>query len=215
MNRAGFSRWLSLAVVGLGILWPFDRGHAIEEAEYTVLFKEKNFELRQYKARLLAETIVEGDFSEVGNEGFRRLFKFISGENRGRQSIPMTAPVGQDVESEQIAMTAPVQQQGDSGKWRISFLMPSEFTMETVPEPTDVRIQIREAPGGLVAAIRYSGTWSRKRYEEKKTLLDAFIRKQGLKQSGEAIFARYNPPFTPWFLRRNEVLIAVERMKDS
>ncbi len=194
----------------LGASSSINRAEAIEEAKYGVLIKEKDFELRQYKAQILAETTVEGDFSEVGNEGFRRLFRFISGENRRRQPIAMTAPVDQKESSEKVEMTAPVNQQKDAGVWIVSFLMPSIYTLETIPQPVDERIRIREVPSRMVAAVRYSGTWSRRRFEEKKAQLEGFILKRNFKVAGQAIFARYNPPFTPWFFRRNEVLIPVE-----
>jgi hypothetical protein len=209
LARAG-KRLCAVIMLGLGALPIVDRAQAIEEPKYTVVIKEDQFEIREYASYLVAETIVEGEFSEVGNEGFRRLFKFISGENRLKQPIAMTAPVGQEA-SAKIEMTAPVQQQQEAGRWRVSFVMPSEYTLETIPQPMDERISIRQAPGGLVAAVRYSGTWSRKRYEEKRVLLEEFIRKQGLEKVGEPVFARYNPPFTPWFLRRNEILAPVKQ----
>jgi len=184
---------------------------ATEEAKYALLEKDGNFELRQYEPHIVAETMVEGDFSTVGNEGFSRLFNYISGDNRSRRSVAMTAPVTQQAASEKIAMTAPVGQEGDGGKWRITFVMPSLYTMETLPEPADPKVQLKKVPGSLMAAIRYSGTWSRKRYEAKKDQLMAQIQKRGLKPLGGAIWARYNPPFMPWFLRRNEVLIPVQR----
>jgi hypothetical protein len=183
---------------------------AIERAKYTVVEREGNFELRQYEPHLVAETIVEGDFDEVGNEGFRRLFDYISGKNRKQQSISMTAPVSQEADSEKISMTAPVNQVRVGGKYRITFLMPAKYTMETLPEPLDTRVELKEVPGQLIAALRYSGTWSRDRYEKKRVRLQALMRQKGLEPAGEAIFARYNPPFMPWFLRRNEVLIPVE-----
>jgi hypothetical protein len=183
---------------------------AIERAKYTVVEREGNFELRQYEPHLVAETIVEGDFDEVGNEGFRRLFDYISGKNRKQQSISMTAPVSQEADSEKISMTAPVNQVRVGGKYRITFLMPAKYTMETLPEPLDTRVELKEVPGQLIAALRYSGTWSRDRYEKKRVRLQALMRQKGLEPAGEAIFARYNPPFMPWFLRRNEVLILVE-----
>lgn len=202
-------RLAAMVIFGLGALFIVDCAEAIEELRYTVLIKEDDFEIRQYEPCLVAETLVEGDFSEVGNEGFRRLFRFISAENRRKQSIPMTAPVSQEA-SERIEMTAPVQQQKEAGRWRISFVMPSGYTLETIPQPIDERIQIKEVPGKLVAAIRYSGTWSRKRYEEKKALLEGFILRKDFTGVGEAIFARYDPPFKPWFLRRNEILIPLQ-----
>jgi hypothetical protein len=183
---------------------------AIERAQYTVVKKEGNFELRQYEPNLVAETIVEGDFDEVGNEGFRRLFDYISGNNRKQQSISMTAPVSQKAESEKISMTAPVNQVRVGEKYRITFLMPAEYTMETLPEPLDTRVKLKEVPGQLIAAFRYSGTWSEGRYEEKRVRLQELMRQRDLEPAGEPIFARYNPPFMPWFLRRNEVLIPVE-----
>jgi hypothetical protein len=182
---------------------------ASEEAKYTVIMKDGEFELRQYEPQIIAETIVEGDFAEVGNEGFRRLFKYISGNNSKKQSISMTAPVSQAKSSEKIEMTAPVNLEEAGGKWRITFFMPSEYTMETLPEPLDSRVELKKNSARLVAAIRYSGTWSKSRYEEKKTQLYEMIKKRDLKPTGGAIFARYDSPFTLWFLRRNEVLIPV------
>jgi hypothetical protein len=183
---------------------------AIEKAKYTVVEREGKFELRQYGPYIVAETIVEGDFDEVGNEGFRRLFDYISGKNRKQQSITMTAPVSQKSESEKISMTAPVNQMRMGEKYRITFLMPAEYTMKTLPEPLDTRVKLKEVPGQLIAALRYSGTWSRDRYEEKRIRLQELMRQRDLEPAGEPIFARYNPPFMPWFLRRNEVLIPVE-----
>jgi len=183
---------------------------AIEEAKYAVITKDGDLELRQYEPNIVAETMVQGDFEKVGNEGFRRLFKYISGENQKKQAISMTAPVSQDANSEKIAMTAPVNQEKTGSQWRIAFLMPSAYTLETLPQPLDPKVLLKEIPARRMAAITYSGTWSKKRYEEKKALLELFIKKQGLKSIGEPVFARYNPPFMPWFMRRNEVLIPVQ-----
>jgi hypothetical protein len=183
---------------------------ALEKAKYSVVEKEGNFELRRYEPYVVAETMVEGDFDTVGNQGFRRLFDYISGKNRKQQSISMTAPVSQKAESEKISMTAPVNQVRVGEKYRITFVMPAKYTMETLPEPLDTRVKLKEVPGQLIAALKYSGTWSKDRYEEKKIRLQALMRQKNLKPAGEPIFARYNPPFMPWFLRRNEVLIPVE-----
>jgi hypothetical protein len=188
----------------------YETAMAIEVASYTVIEKNENFELRHYAPQIVAETIVEGAFEKVGNEGFTRLFGYISGNNTKRQSISMTAPVSQEAGSEKIPMTAPVNQEKVGDKWHISFLMPSNYTFETLPEPTDKRIVLKQVPSRLVAAITYSGTWSRSRYEEHKASLEEMMRKRDLKPVGEYIFARYNPPFMPWFLRRNEVLVTVE-----
>jgi hypothetical protein len=184
---------------------------AVEKAKYTVLEKDDSFELRQYEAQIVAETFVEGDLEEVGNEGFRRLYAYISGENTKNQSISMTAPVGQQAGSEKIAMTAPVSQEKKDNRWRITFLMPAEYTLKMLPEPIDERVKLAEEPGRLMAAVKYSGTWSEEGYEKNKALLEEYLRMRGLTKAGAAVWARYDPPFMPWFLRRNEVLIPVER----
>jgi hypothetical protein len=185
---------------------------ATEEAKYAVLEKEGHFELRQYEPCLVAETLVEGDFDEVGNAGFRRLFRYISGDNQTKMPISMSAPVAQEMRSEKISMTAPVTQQKGGNDWSIAFVMPAEYTMDTLPIPNDARITLRAIPARLLASITYSGTWSESRYEEHKALLDQMMSKRKLKPAGEYIYARYNPPFTPWFMRRNEVLVPVERI---
>jgi len=183
---------------------------AIEKAKYTVLEKDDSFELRQYEAQIVAETFVEGDLEEVGNEGFRRLYAYISGENTKNQSISMTAPVGQQAGSEKIAMTAPVSQEKKDNRWRITFLMPAEYTLKMLPEPIDERVKLAEEPGRLMAAVKYSGTWSEEGYEKNKALLEEYLRMRGLTKAGAAVWARYDPPFMPWFLRRNEVLFPVQ-----
>jgi hypothetical protein len=198
-----------LLLVLISLAFSLNTLMAAEEAEYSVTERDGDFELRQYQPQILAETLVEGDFQEVGNIGFRRLFDYISGKNRKKQSIPMTAPVSQEASSEKIPMTAPVNQERVGEKWRITFLMPSRSSMENLPEPLDPRIKLTEIPGRFIAALKYSGTWSRERYEEREGRLKEIIRQKGLKIVGEPIFARYNPPFMPWFLRRNEVLIPV------
>jgi hypothetical protein len=187
-----------------------ERAVGIKQARYTVIEKEGKFEIRQYEPCIVAETLVESDFDSAGNAAFRRLFNYISGQNRQRESIAMTAPVNQQARSEKIAMTAPVNQQKSQDQWAVSFVMPSKYTMQTLPEPLDPAVTLREIPGRKMAALRYSGTWSQKRYEDNRTRLEAFIRNRGLRISGEAIFARYDPPFQLFFLRRNEVLIPVE-----
>lgn len=191
---------------------------ALEQPKYAIIEKNGDFELRQYEPHIVAETLVEGDFNDVGNEGFRRLAGYIFGNNRKKETISMTAPVSQETApvsrkiSEKIAMTAPVSQESKDGMWRITFLMPSEYTLETLPEPLNPSVVLQEVPGALMAALTYSGTWSQERYEKKKARLNSLLQQRGLHPVGEPVFARYNPPFTPWFLRRNEVLIPVEQV---
>lgn len=169
---------------------------AVEEAKYTVLQKRDAFELREYAPQVVAETLVQGDFSSVGNEAFQQLFGYISGRNRKAQSIPMTAPVNQ----ERVG-----------NEWRVAFVMPADSRLSDLPAPLDPSVILREIPGRTMAALTYSGTWSKKRYDKHLTILKEHLKELGLKATGEPVFARYNPPFTPWFLRRNEILIPVER----
>ncbi len=182
----------------------------IEKARYEVIEKGGKFEIRQYSPQIVAETMVESDFDDAGNIAFRKLFDYISGENRKKESIAMTSPVNQKADSEKIAMTAPVNQQTSEGKYIVSFLMPSKYTMETLPEPSNPDVKLRQIPAQKIAAVRYSGSWSRNRYEANKALLEDFIEKKGLRITGPDIFARYDPPFQIWFLKRNEVLFPVD-----
>ena len=210
MKTFKYSGLAGLAILGVSSLLVAKPAMAIEKAKYTVLEKEDNFEIRQYEPQIVAETYVDGDLKDVGNEGFRRLYGYISGDNTKKQSISMTAPVSQEAGSEKIAMTAPVGQEKKDNQWRITFLMPAAYTLETLPEPTDMRVKLKADPGRLMAAVRYSGTWSQDGYEKNRALLEAYIQKSGLIRAGEPVWARYDPPFMPWFLRRNEVLIPIE-----
>ena len=202
---------LYLTVVSIETFTGGSTAMAIEEVKYEVLEKEGNFQLRQYADHIVAETVVEGSFRDVGNDGFRIPAGYIFGKNRMSEKIEMTAPVSQEARSKKIEMTAPVNQQAEGDRWRITFVMPSRYIMDTLPKPIDERVQLKPVPGQLTAALKYSGPWSRKRYEKKKAQLESIIAAHRLKPVGEPIFARYNPPFMPWFLRRNEVLIPVQR----
>jgi effector-binding domain-containing protein len=182
---------------------------AIEEAQYIVREKEGKFEVRDYSPHILAETIVEGDLEDAGSNAFNRLFQYISGNNQIQAKVDMTAPVSQKSESKKIAMTAPVGQQRTQEQWAVSFMMPASYTIEILPEPLDPKISLREVPARTIAAVRYSGFWSEKGYLKNKSELESWIAKKGLKIVGEPIWARYNSPFSLWFLRRNEVLIPV------
>ena len=187
---------------------------AIEEARYKVLEKDNKFEIRDYAPYILAETIVEGDLEEAGNKAFNRLFRYISGDNRSRKKVAMTAPVSQQPMGEKIKMTAPVEQRRVQEKWAVSFMMPASYTLKTLPEPEDPNITLRQVPARRMASVRYSGFWSEKRYLRYKLELESWIRERRLTAVGDPIWARYNPPFTLWFLRRNEILIPIDTGAD-
>ncbi len=184
-------------------------GMATEEAAYEVIVANGPYEVRDYEAHILAEIEVEGSLQAAGNKAFRPLFRYISGHNESSGKIAMTAPVSQSPRGEKIAMTAPVGQQRRDDKWVVSFMMPAAHTLETLPKPRDASVTLRQVPGRRMAAVRYSGTWNARRFEQHKNLLAAWVKEQGLITTGDWIWARYNSPMTPWFMRRNEILIEV------
>jgi hypothetical protein len=198
MIGTGPTRLIALGILVFSLLLFPRKLMALDEMKYRVLEKTGDFEIRQLQPYIVAETLVEGGFQKAGNEGFRRLVAYIHGGNSKHQAIPMTAPVGQ----EEV-----------EGKWRVTFVMPSSHTLETLPAPLDPRINLVEVPLTLMAAVRYTGLWNRSLYEAQESRLRDFIRRQGLKTAGPPIFARYNSPFMLWFLRRNEVLIPVEKVR--
>ena len=188
---------------------------AIEEAAYKVVKRDDAFEIRDYAPHILAETVVEGDLEQAGNKSFRRLFRYISGDNRSRDKVAMTAPVSQEPMREKIKMTAPVGQQRVQERWAVSFMMPASYTLKTLPEPEDPQVTLRQVPARRMAVVRYSGFWSEKNYLRYRMKLESWIRDRGLTIVGDPVWARYNPPFTPWFLRRNEILIPVDGGADQ
>jgi len=201
---------LAAAVIIIGVV---DSG-AIEEAVYKVINADGKFEIRDYTTHILAETVVEGNFEEAGNKAFNVLFGYISGDNRSREKLAMTAPVSQEPKGEKIKMTAPVGQQRVQESWAVSFMMPASYTLETLPEPEDPKITLRQVSARRIAAVRYSGFWSEKNYLRYKLELESWIKEKGFAIVGDPIWARYNPPFTPWFLRRNEILIPINTGAD-
>jgi len=201
---------LAAAVIIIGAM----DAMAIEEATYKVVKKDNKFEIRDYAPHILAETVVEGDFDEAGNKAFNVLFGYISGDNRSREKLAMTAPVSQEPKGEKIKMTAPVGQQRVQESWAVSFMMPASYTLETLPEPEDPKVTLRQVPARRIAAVRYSGFWNEKGYLRYKLELESWISEKGYTIVGDPIWARYNAPFTPWFLRRNEILIPVDAGAD-
>jgi hypothetical protein len=202
---------LIITLLTLFILTGAKNTMATEEAKYTVVKTENSFEIRDYDAHVLAEVMVEGELEQAGNKAFNSLFRYISGDNRSRDKVAMTAPVSQQAAGQKIDMTAPVSQQAVKGKWAVSFMMPASYTLETLPVPDDKDVILREVPARRVAAVRYSGFWSEKNYLNNKSQLETWINKNKLSIVGDAVWARYDAPFTPWFLRRNEILIPIAK----
>lgn len=184
-----------------------------EQQPYEVLEQRDGFELRRYPAHVVAEVEVDGSFEEAGNRAFRSLFRYITGSNRSQATIAMTAPVVQQASaSQRIAMTAPVvQARAPGGGFVVAFVLPASMTLQTVPLPTDPDVHVRAVSERLAAVVRYSGRWSQSSYDRHLgELLDAVVA-DGLVPAGSPRFARFDPPFRPWFLRRNEVVQDVVR----
>ena len=191
---------------------------AYEEPAYEVLGEYDAYEIRRYAPYLVAETTVEGSFDEAGSRSFRRLFGYISGNNRRAERVDAAVPVsvGSADRGEEIKMTIPVvttMPSGatvDSAAYTYYFVMPSKFTAETLPRPNDERIRIREVPERVAAVVRYSGRSNEANYRENEQLLREALEADGVPMLGEPVFAVYNGPFTPWFMRRNEIMVEIE-----
>jgi hypothetical protein len=179
-----------------------------EQQPYEVVQSYPTFELRRYPAHLVAEVSVQGSFEDAGNRAFRPLFDYITGQNESARSVAMTAPVVQETAtSEKVAMTAPVVQvENGSGDQVVSLVLPSSMTLETAPVPANPNVRVREMPGRLAAAMRYSGRWTEAGYRRRLAQLKTDMVRVGLHPGGTARFARFDPPFKPWFLRHNEVV---------
>ena len=217
------------AAIGLGVLaagatatYAYYR-QAVDEPDYTLVTEDGDFQLREYAPMIVAEVIHTGDRRPALNAGFRRLAAYIFAEDRPGQEIAMTSPVMQDQgekiamtapviqdQGAEIAMTAPVMQDGndDTGTWRTRFVMPAQYTMDTLPTPPQ-DITLTQVPSRRVVAVRFSGRGSDADLAEKEKALRDWIAKQGLVASGPAEFAFYDAPMVPPPLRRNEVIIPV------
>ena len=184
-----------LALIGVAVLAVM----SVREPDYEVVAREDGFELREYAPLVVAETVVEGGFDAADRPAFERLVPYIRGNNYGGRNIPITPPVHQ-----QAVADAP-------GQWRFQLSMPEEYQLSLLPRPVDETVTLRQLPKRLVAARSYGGDWSETNYREEEQALMQALTRGALKPVGTPTFARYNAPLIPWFMRRNEVLVEVER----
>jgi hypothetical protein len=185
---------------------------ATEEPEYTVIEKSGAFELRTYSPMIVAETLVSGSLDKASSSGFRLIADYIFGNNTSssglNEKISMTAPVTMEPGSEIIKMTAPVSMEQTDAKWRVHFVMPGQYTLDTLPKPNNPAVTLREVPASNYAVIRFSGFAGEDKIARKTADLMAWLDSKSITPTGKPQLARYNPPWTLPFLRRNEVLVA-------
>ena len=201
---------------------------AIEEPRFELLSKDGGYELRRYAAFIVAETMVEGDMDAASNQGFRLIADFIFGNNqtaggaKAPDKIAMTAPVTVEpaAKSEKISMTAPVtveaegnatERMANARRWRVHFVMPSQYTLSTLPRPNNSAVSIREVPARTFAVLVYSGFNTESRVQQRVDELTAWTQARNLQPLGAAQLARYDPPWTLPMWRRNEVMVEVRQ----
>ncbi len=185
---------------------------AVETTSYKEVLRDGDFELRDYPALVVAEVTVDGDQKEASSTGFRLLAGYIFGANKKRQGMAKTAPVAQQSVSEKIAMTAPVAQtQRTTSTWVIRFTMPSKWSLQSLPIPDDARVNLRNTQPARFAVLRFSGLAQPDDVEAKSRELLTLMKSHDVHATGPVALAQYNPPWTLWFVRRNEVMLEVER----
>lgn len=180
----------------------------VETPNYSVSSKSDNLEIREYGPTIVAEATVEGERDKAIQRGFRIIADYIFGNNLSSAKVAMTAPVTQQ-SSEKIAMTAPVIQQASGKSWNVRFVMPSKYTMETLPKPVNSKVALIEVPATRFAVIRFPGFAGQDSLDEHEAELRAFMAERGLTATSEPQYAFYNAPWTLPFMRRNEVMIEV------
>lgn len=179
--------------------------HAVEEPSYQVVRELPGIEVRQYAAYTVAEVVVAGPAGEAGGQAFPILAGYIFGKNKGERKLEMTAPVTQTAVPVKLEMTAPVTQSAVTAGFLVQFVLPKGVTLANAPEPLDARVQLREMAPHQVAVIRYSGFWSASNEAEQLQKLQTALKAANLAWTGDPVFSKYDPPFKPWFLRRNEI----------
>lgn len=183
---------------------------AIEEPAFEVERRlSDDVEIRRYAPYVVAEVTVPGPAEEAGNRAFPILAGYIFGKNKGERKLEMTAPVTQAPAPVKLPMTAPVTQAPAAGGYVVQFVLPRAVTLDTAPQPLDERVVLRQVAATRLAAIRFSGFWSDTNYAAQLARLQETLKAAGQPWTGEPVFSRYNPPITPWFLRRNEIWLAL------
>ena len=191
----------------------FNTAMATEEPEFKLISEEGEFQIREYDPKIIAQVEVEGDFDEASSRGFKLLADYIFGNNLldgGSKKISMTTPVEMSPMAENLLMTSSILDDQVNNKWSINFVMPQEFSLDTLPKPNNFQVNIIEVPKEKYAVIVFSGLIRESSYAEKAELLSNYLVENGLKQQGAIKIARYNPPWTLPFFRRNELMVRID-----
>ena len=183
--------------------------HATEEPAFDVVQQLDGAQVRAYAPYVVAEVVVDGPAGQAGSAAFPILAGYIFGQNKGERTFDMTAPVTQSAAPVKLEMTAPVTQAATPGGYRVQFVLPRGVTLASAPVPLDPRVRLREVAGQRVAVIRYSGFWSQANDTEHLEKLQSILSEAQMAWEGEPVLSRYDPPFMPWFLRRNEIWLTV------
>ena len=190
---------------------------ATEEPKYELIEKSGEFELRQYQPMLIAEVLVDGDMDQASGKGFRLIADYIFGNNitetGSSKKIKMTAPVTIEPRSKEISMTIPVSMKNISGRWQVSFVMPSKYTLDTIPLPNNKQIMLRKVPARKVAVLEFSGFVNEKNAANRTQELLKWMDKNNLISTGSIELSRYDPAWTLPFLRRNEIIVEYAKSK--
>lgn len=197
--------WLGVLALVLALSTLAKPSQAVEEPPYQVVQALAEFEIRHYSGYTVAEVVVPPPADDAGSRAFPILAAYIFGKNKGERKMAMTAPVTQSPAPVKIDMTAPVTQRAGADGILVQFVLPRDLTPQSAPEPLDERVMLRVVAPKRVAVIRYSGFWSRANYDRHLRKLQEGLRAAGIAWRGEPVFARYNGPMTPWFMRRNEI----------
>jgi len=199
-------------IVIIGSFWYKYYINSIQSANYEVVEKNSIYEIRHYAPYLVAQTNIKtADFRDGGNQAFNILAGYIFGGNVSKSKIAMTSPVLDEVQSEKIAMTSPVLEHLSTGGDRtFSFILPSQYTLETLPTPNDNRVIIKEIASKKVAVISFSGLWNQKRFDARLEKLRTALKEKNASFFPDYTRASYDPPLVPWFLRKNEIHIELD-----
>jgi hypothetical protein len=203
--------YIILGVIGLLLVWAIGSYLVVrnlEEPKYSVLEKRDGYEIREYSPYIVAETKVSGDYSKGLNQGFSAIADYIFGNNTTKTSISMTTPVLQS-QSENIAMTVPVINTLEENR-TVSFVLPSKYTLDTLPKPNNPEVELREMPARKVAVLSFTWYATQKRVDSKKAELENKLFTEGETIDGPAQVAQYNPPASFPLTLRNEIIIPIK-----